>query len=143
MSTLKTNITNHPILSLPREAEMFRLIFNKNWEMFIEIDIYLKNQQGQRLFDLASELPNKQQRDAAQKDTFPLRVDYTTLGSTVDALGNVVEEGGVISERDAMFSITNDQLLAMTGKSGNDSALETIREFVRMKMQEISNRGQN
>jgi hypothetical protein len=138
-----TPITNDPVTTNPREAEMFQLVFDRDWEMSLEIDIFEKNSQGQRLFDVASQLPLGQQRDAAQAKHFPTRRPYTTKGSMVNAQGNVVEQGGVASEKEALFSITNDQLLQLTGKTGSDSALETIREFVKLKIQEISARGQN
>jgi hypothetical protein len=140
MSTLKTQFSNHPVTDNVREAEMFRLTFDKNWDMFIEIDIYEKNSQGQRLFDIASNIPEKEKRDAAQRTTQPIRIDKDTKDVLVDAQGNIVKENGVMSEKDFMFQITNAQLLQATGKTLNDSALETIQEFVKIKMQEINAR---
>ncbi|MFN7609451.1 MAG: hypothetical protein ACK5QX_00725 [bacterium] len=142
MSKLIVPITNDPITGNPREAEVFRLEFNADWEIDITIDIYEKNQQGQRLFDLASQLQNQQQRDAAQQKTFPIRRRYTTIGSKVNAQGQV-EDNGSINEIDFINSITFTQFKGLLNKSDADSVMTSIKDFVGAKVQEISQRGQN
>lgn len=140
---MTVQITPDPVTGNAREAECFKVEFAKDWEVNIEIDIYEKNAQGERLFEIAKTLPNQQQREAAMSKYFPVRRPYTTRGSMIDANGNVVEQGGVLSEREFLESLTIAELKAITGKSDSDSALGMIKEFVRLKIQEISSRGQN
>ncbi|MFN7703496.1 MAG: hypothetical protein ACK5OS_02650 [Chryseotalea sp.] len=141
MSKLIVQITPDPITGNPREAEVFKLEFNADWEIDIYIDIYEKNNQGQRLFDTAKTLPG-QQGEAAQIKTFPIRRRYTTIGSKVNAQGQV-DEQGAINEIDFLNTITFEQFKGILLKTDQDSVLGSIKQFVGAKVQEISQRGQN
>lgn len=145
MSKLIVAITNDPINDNPREAEMFDLRFTHDWEIEITMDIFEKTAQGERLFDVALNKPgltDKQRSDAKEK-YFPKRtVPYSTKGSKVDAQGSIDAEGN-INEIDFLFSLTFAQFKAIMNKTDNDSVLQAIKEFVGLKMQDISARGQN
>jgi hypothetical protein len=143
MQKLIVPIQPDPITGSPREAELINcILFNSRMETRLEVYVYRKNAQGQRLFDLANQLSNEQQRLAAQKEYKPTLLEYTTEGSFVDVQGNI-DENGTIKEIDFIASITIGQFKAMLQKSDSDSLLESIKEFIGFKIQEISQRGQN
>src|SRR5690606_24799285 len=144
MSKLIVPITNEPITGLPREAEMAELKFTREWEIETSVDIYEKNEQGERLFDVALTAPGltEKQRENAREKYFPLRKSYTTKGSKVNEQGQV-DPNGTINEIDYLNSITFGQLKAMLNKTDDDSVLLAIKEFVGGVIQDISNRGQN
>lgn len=144
MTKLIVPITPEPLTGVAREAEMFELKFTREWEIETSVDIYLKNAQGERLFDAALTAPGltQLQRDNAREKYFPMRKTYTTKGSKVNEQGEVAEDG-TINEIDFLNGITFGQLKTMLGKTDEDSVLLAIKEFVGGVIQDISERGQN
>jgi hypothetical protein len=146
MSKLIVPITNDPITGNPREAQLWRLVFTDDFDLEIIMDIFEKDAvSGDRLFDVAQTKPGltELQRQDALTKHFPKRTrPYTTVGSKVNAQGEIVNDGE-FKEIDFLTSLTFGQFKALMGKTDNDSVLLTIRDFVGAKMQEISNRGQN
>lgn len=145
MSKLIVPITAEPITANPREAEMYQMVFTREWEIELTMDLYEKNAEGDRLFDLAStkEGLTQKQREIAREKYFPKRpTAYTTKDSFVNELGQI-DPNGETREIDFLFSLTFSQLKGIMGKTDDDSVLQTIKEFVGQKMQDISNRGQN
>jgi hypothetical protein len=146
MSKLIVPITNDPITGNPREAQLWRLTFTDDFEIEIVMDIFEKDAvSGDRLFDIAQSkqgLTDLQRQDALSKH-FPKRTRaYTTVGSMVNEFGQVIENG-TINEIDFLTALSFAQFKGLLGKSDSDSVLNSIRDFVALKMQEISNRGQN
>lgn len=132
--------------SRQRICKLFRLEFNKNLDMNLEVEIHEVDSDGISLFDIASTKVGltAEQREAAMKKYFPTRSPvYSTLGSRVNSQTGQVDDNGDIPEKQALFSVTFSQLKSLTGTNDNASVLETIMKFVGMKMQEINARGRN
>ncbi|MGZ8505693.1 MAG: hypothetical protein ACXWW0_00100 [Bacteroidia bacterium] len=145
--SIKVNITPDPITAFARECVMKKLTFHKDLEMDLEIEIHEVNATGQSLYDVAQTMQGltDEQRNAALAKHFPKSPaePYTTRGGLVNSATGEVDPNGDITEREALFSITISQLKAMTGKTDADSAMGAIFEFVKLKMQEINQRGRN
>jgi hypothetical protein len=139
---LTVPITNDPVTGSAREAEMQAFTATKDFDFAVTIEIFEKNNQGQRLFDIANTLQNKQQRDAAKEKHFPLKKEYSTAGSFVNAQGQV-DENGTTPESQFLATLTVAQVLAATGKTTSDSFVETLKTYIGLQIQQISARGQN
>ena len=135
-------ITPDPVTAQPREAELVSLIFTREWEIEIQIDIFTKNKNNQRLFDVAASLPPGPQRDSAIQRNFPIRSKvYTTKGSRVNAQGEIDPEG-VTTEMEFINNLTFNDFMELTGKNSTDSIMQAIRHFVSLKMIDIADRNQ-
>jgi hypothetical protein len=146
MQPLIVAITNDPITSNPREAELTTMTFDKQFHIEIVMAVAEKDSvSGERLFDIAQSkqaLTDLQRKDAMSKHFPQNSRPYTTKGSKVNAQGEVRDDG-TIDELDFLTSITFAEFKTMLGKTDTDSVLLAIREFIGLKMQEISARGQN
>jgi hypothetical protein len=145
MQPIKVPISNDPVTGNARELVMTRLVFEKDLEASLSMEIHELNEQGVSLFEVAKTTPglSEAQRNIAMSKHFPVQTPpYSTRDAKVNAFGQIDPEGQ-FSEIESLFSITIGQLKAMTGKSDNDSALAAVFDIVRQKMIDTNTRGKN